>query len=381
MTIATEITRIKTNIENAYTALEEKGATMPEVMNSNNLAETVSNISSTSTSIMRGSWNVPQIYIDVDNATNEEDDLYQEASSYLSGNIAVIGILLHPGVWKLKVDFYYGYSGIYAIKTSDGQVYKCKEVTSNSERIIEFIINNVNNNAFFILYSNTNGYFIRNMQSTGVIAVESLVSISETTINRSTQYYAFKNMIPPHIPTGSYVSFNVLNNIPDEFKVSNIQGFLVSGDSAYSDSIAIPAEYIPPVNTWSKTNIITFSSNSIFKNHRLHCIPDGLDLSGYTGDNTLKIFLGGGSDYVRKNGTDLGISAYSLRRAYVKLGPFNTCLCNGVVLTKENWEYIADNAPVVENKTLEMGDSNMFICGGENSEIITTLTNKGWTVS
>ena len=31
MTIASEITRIKTNIAGAYTALEEKGAVLPEV--------------------------------------------------------------------------------------------------------------------------------------------------------------------------------------------------------------------------------------------------------------------------------------------------------------------------------------------------------------
>lgn len=44
MSIASEITRIKTNIENAYTKAEEKGATMPEVRNSNNLASCVESI-------------------------------------------------------------------------------------------------------------------------------------------------------------------------------------------------------------------------------------------------------------------------------------------------------------------------------------------------
>ena len=44
MTIASEIQRIKTNIANTYTVLEEKGATIPATKNSNNLsacAETV----------------------------------------------------------------------------------------------------------------------------------------------------------------------------------------------------------------------------------------------------------------------------------------------------------------------------------------------------
>ena len=44
MTIASEITRIKTNINNAYTALEAKGATIPEAKNSANLADTINTV-------------------------------------------------------------------------------------------------------------------------------------------------------------------------------------------------------------------------------------------------------------------------------------------------------------------------------------------------
>ncbi len=45
MTIASEITRIQTNIANAYDALEAKGATMPATENSANLSATVATIS------------------------------------------------------------------------------------------------------------------------------------------------------------------------------------------------------------------------------------------------------------------------------------------------------------------------------------------------
>ena len=44
MTIESEITRIKTNIENAYTKAEEKGASMPEVLNSDSLAGCIESI-------------------------------------------------------------------------------------------------------------------------------------------------------------------------------------------------------------------------------------------------------------------------------------------------------------------------------------------------
>ena len=44
MSIATEIQRIKANIENAYTKAEEKGATIPTTKNSENLATTIESI-------------------------------------------------------------------------------------------------------------------------------------------------------------------------------------------------------------------------------------------------------------------------------------------------------------------------------------------------
>lgn len=46
MTIASEISRIKTNIANTYIALEAKGAVMPSELNSNNLPSTVESVSS-----------------------------------------------------------------------------------------------------------------------------------------------------------------------------------------------------------------------------------------------------------------------------------------------------------------------------------------------
>jgi hypothetical protein len=46
MTIASEITRINNNIAAAYTACNNKGATMPQTQNSANLATAISSIPS-----------------------------------------------------------------------------------------------------------------------------------------------------------------------------------------------------------------------------------------------------------------------------------------------------------------------------------------------
>lgn len=45
MTIASEINRIRSNIESAYTALTEKGALLPVTQNSANLANTIATLS------------------------------------------------------------------------------------------------------------------------------------------------------------------------------------------------------------------------------------------------------------------------------------------------------------------------------------------------
>ena len=46
MSISSEITRIKTNIANAYTACGNKGGTLPQTQNSANLAAAISGIPS-----------------------------------------------------------------------------------------------------------------------------------------------------------------------------------------------------------------------------------------------------------------------------------------------------------------------------------------------
>ena len=54
MSVATQIERIKTNIANAYASAEAKGATIPDVKNSENLPATINSISSGSSSSFLG---------------------------------------------------------------------------------------------------------------------------------------------------------------------------------------------------------------------------------------------------------------------------------------------------------------------------------------
>ena len=66
MTVASEITRIKTNIANAYNSASEKGATLPAVQNSDNLATCISSITGGGSSSKYG-VSIDDILGDVDN--------------------------------------------------------------------------------------------------------------------------------------------------------------------------------------------------------------------------------------------------------------------------------------------------------------------------
>lgn len=54
MTIADEIQRIKTNIENAYTVCNNKGATIPQEQNSDNLADCINSITGDGEGLLEG---------------------------------------------------------------------------------------------------------------------------------------------------------------------------------------------------------------------------------------------------------------------------------------------------------------------------------------
>ena len=53
-------------------------------------------------------------------------------------------------------------------------------------------------------------------------------------------------------------------------------------------------------------------------------------------------------------------------------------------LSLESWQYLATNAPTVSDKTLKVGDElyKLFTCGQTDyAAVLSTLTGKGWTVS
>ncbi len=106
MSITAEITRIKSNIANAYTKAEQRGATLPTVQNSENLAETIRNIPQTS------DWQPEPDWWDIDTILeNDTEDYPAKMIVLLSNGLDTMNFTMNTT------------NKIAKIKTSDGMEY------------------------------------------------------------------------------------------------------------------------------------------------------------------------------------------------------------------------------------------------------------------
>ena len=376
MTIASEVTRIKTNIAQAYTALEEKGATIPEVKNSDNLSDAIGSIATGGgSSEIRGSWIVPQICLDLDNviANIEQSEVYQNIKRFVSlkyGNnytVGVVGIVLRNGYHNVKFDFTStNTSAALAVEVSDGRCFYSNQYDSSNATNLSFTLDTTVDDKYYIVYwvSDPDRY------STGY----AFGKIDDNYLQRSALYYSIKNVVPPSlIPNSNIESFNIIGEIKEENKLAS-----TNGDFCFSDKM-LAGKYYPPISLWCQTNgvaSLTYNVYAVYfsQNAGFCALPDGLDLSSYNGTQDFQIGILDSSSYQKF------IAIGHKWRLYITIPATNVKFCQ-IALTKDNWAYIAEHAPVVEGKTLTIGSNNLAICGGEDSEIIITLKNKGWTIA
>lgn len=363
MTIGTEITRIKTNIENAYTALGEKGATMPEVQNSDNLAETVGSVSTGGGGEMRGHWAVPPAYTKFDKIMEEDTGI--EGLNYTSR----IGFIISNRSYNLSFKIYQSNSQyILGVKTSDGKEYTC-----NSDKSNEIIVHNwdfekdfENNYRWIIVYARSPyNYNIRIDNKDGteyggsLFLKETLYAVIDASGNK-THYSNYTNYLSTY--GGILESFKFINGI--EFI-----DFDASAPGLYYQSDVPNLKYIPSMEELGNPPV-TITSIKTTGQNTIPNLPYGMDLSTVTSD------------------ISFGRTAYPFYRnieAYVTIPPVNIKMNSDsygtTTFSKDNWAYIAKHAPSVTDKTITMGAVNIAICGGEDSDIITTFKNKGWTVT
>lgn len=112
MSIETEITRIKTNIANAYNKCEAKGATLPTVQNSENLSSAIESIEQGS-----GDWQPQEDWFDIETILENDTEDYP----------AKMIILLSDKNDSLTLNII-SMNKIAKIKTSDGAEYTASSI-------------------------------------------------------------------------------------------------------------------------------------------------------------------------------------------------------------------------------------------------------------
>ena len=359
MTIASEVTRIKTNIAQAYTALEEKGATIPEVKNSDNLSDAIGSIATGGGSgdgiIYRDDVPLPAIF-------DEIDKVVDKGFGEINQHTWIFGILLPLTLESVILRGVYSGAYMYNGEVADITANTPKTIEINESRILYIKISAKSNS-----YSDIANIFRINYATADTPSNNSNYSVPCEYL--SMKYFGENvgtiNEYPPY-------QFSGMGGL---YRAMNLKNCIINQSLSYEAlETGRFATHILPVSKFGGVDLSSTSSwtSNFSKVCQLPNLPYGLDLSSISTSTTL--CLGSDTSYAYGGRNRLYSAYISLPDAPVRIGARQ-------VFTKNNWEYLATHSPTVTNRTLTMGALNLAICGGEDSEIITTLKNKGWTIA
>lgn len=287
---------------------------------------------------VRGSWVVPQCVLDLEEAFEN----YTAIGTYPF----VYGVLLYKGIDSIEITV----EPRTRLLTSEG--LDIDTPGNQTDITITFADKEADN--WIIFQTNSSFWDMSTVRPYG---------ITTTALRRACFRYVIMediNKLGYVVPNSIFLEFAL-----ESVKVKNISlGSTFNGDNLRSTS----CQYMPPITNWSSNATGSNFVTKFTEAHKLPNLPYGLDLSSITSDLTL--------------GTS-NPGANRIREAYIKLPNANFTIysSSGIIFTKDNWQYIADNAPTVSGKKLTMGNMNIAICGGATGTIIPTLTSKGWTVN
>lgn len=354
MSIISAIQKVSDNIAAAYTALGEKGATLPEVQDSSNLAETIASVPSGGgggSEVIRGTWVVPAPFLALDaevTAIGEDSD----------SNTCVIGVhfnklLLDNDEFCITDAFYTKVIYPELTFSDDGQYYKKAVLPQDCDTII-------------IKIENFTGVDITNLFT-------SLGNSSDSLTLTRTVYAT--DYITVYIKNSSYYfTFDPGNRYVHECH-------------ALTSGVRYSWSYFPSLSTMSYLPSVTeveyqgfWTVTTPFKEFvMLPNLPYGMDFSSKTDawDFSVDVTTANGNNLYRRP---------RLEQMYVILPNANVTMNGspsnwskyGILLTADNWSYIAEHAPTVSGKTLTINQINMDELGATNKA---TLESKGWTVS
>lgn len=362
MSIASEITRISGNIAAAYTALDGKGATLPETQNSANLADTIDSITTGGggggTPVYRGGWQVPDLYLQIDAIVADYPNNSSQFVNTPTKTVThVVGMVFTPDVESVSIPIAESY-----IAPDDATITTTSSYTN-------------------IAFSTANRWVVIRRTTNSLSYSLSLVNGYNLNSTAKEQFYA-------------YITYNALNNQYPDYPTTcakRLEDVHITGTYT-KNSVAISIDSILQNRHWKNPYWVldmyssynesylaeSIADSSAYKNQfcELYAYPFILDFSSHTG--TSKITLGRNEGYAAVNLKHLKMKLPSTCNVELK---GNASTYGNPLLDLESYRYIATNAPTVSSKTFTIGTIAVNMLNTIDSTIITTLTNKGWTVN
>ena len=396
MTIASEIERIKTNIANAYTALGEKGASLPEVQNSTNLADTVATVVSggegSGGSKLPAEYSVFKKYLEktaLDTTTGLGKCVKYIKDNDITGMV-LVGFLLNKGFYKTPNKTTVGPSG-YMLQFNKKFVY-CKDAfnaglctSSEYADSLYFMDNPSSIGHFSNVWDSyeTEGNYIECIALASSSSIGSLVNtiwMSGTPIGRHISYI--------------YVSGDL--SIAKKFiACTNAESIVVDTDSrllplvkadtltdldcfGFAQNGFYQLKQCTPLNEWVNnpqlstdvlSYLFTYTSRSDSS-----IIPEGLDLSNVE------------SNFTIASNSDNSAACYARSRSCenlkVILPSQNITFNTGYKPSPDSWRYLAEHAPVVSGKSITFYENYYAnILQTRYPDIYNIFIEKGWTIS
>ena len=413
MTIGTEITRIKTNIENAYTALGEKGATMPEVQNSDNLAETVGSVSagsggeSSKKAIFK---KVDDIIASIDGSENgitasNVSEKLPGWSIHSKANIpylfchncsGAVGYVLSddvPNPIYVATIAVIATEGSVIEEISDMNYEKTFKITfpEDSEKFIVFRKDNVQSiSSSFGIIPDKLTYNSYRQHALGYVVYANITMTDETTLSKlddrcykadfdNEYYYMCQNL---GISTSSRLEDFKLGNIIYSCSGENLDnpGYLRLNALVPLSSYVSSKQVIERC-TDIKTGEFTLSASCTYR------LLTEVSYAKYFANFEYFPFVLDCSNMSSKWYVGTYVNSYNNSRfkypyEFYAILPSQDvdCFEQYRPISINTLRFMAENAPTVSGKTLTIGEQNVALANQIDSTIIETLTSKGWTV-
>lgn len=426
MTLMSEIERVRDNIAAAYTALDEKGATLPESQNSANLAETIASVPSGGGGASFEA--LKQRVFSIENFSDSGSTKYSDfvdrgfncISNYCQQNPSAgiaytsstdfVGLYFDDDIADFYVRPTSNFDSLWAMIVPEDAtaVDLTEQSTGGNQTCFSVDLSTAAEKWIILIAPNSGVCDMLNFSGTSTFGGGYNNHDMEAILSH-VRYTCIKNNSSTELSSSSN-NFKVLNYLGANSSVlegidfyRKITGMTYLTDAANINNIFYPRSWVFDIKKFIEDNfeteVITYGTtqasasstksafyNSYSKGRRITMakkFPVILDFSDCSA-STSTFYIGNKTNSWTNSSPIFGPVIQEMfiippdMNISWKVGEVNT---QSNYITPESIKFFADHAPNVTSKTFTIGSRMIDYINNYDPTIITTLTSKGWTVN